>query len=119
MLDNNSLVTNRILVSGEGIHKTYEESFFKCLSSSEFARYFGNSVSGLFKNTNGEIEVSYCYGGYETAINNTDLKKVEVLNIALSKSIVAFSCTFSIWGIAFVFFVRLEVKCPYSNKCVK
>ena len=83
MLDNNSLVTNRILVSGEGIHKTYEESFFKCLSSSEFARYFGNSVSGLFKNTNGEIEVSYCYGGYETAINNTDLKKVEVLNIAL------------------------------------
>ena len=70
MLDNNSLVTNRILVSGEGIHKTYEESFFKCLSSSEFARYFGNSVSGLFKNTNGEIEVSYCYGGYETAINN-------------------------------------------------
>lgn len=83
MLDNNSLVTNRILVSGEGIHKTYEESFFKCLSPSEFARYFGNSVSGLFKNANGEIEVSYCYGGYETAINNTDLKKVEVLNIAL------------------------------------
>ena len=82
-MENNSLVLGRIPVSGDGIHKTYEESFIRYITANNLKTVFGPNSYGLFFNTKNNV-VEYASSEEQFDIlNKTSLfKRVEVINIA-------------------------------------
>ena len=83
-MENNSLITGKIPVTGNGFHKTYEDSVIRRIAySGPSVNIFNSYNNEHFIKSDGSIWWASDENEYNNYLNDNDYKRVVIINVML------------------------------------